>query len=321
MRCRLAAGGEDENVEDHNVQMTRITLFEWATKYLDFAQLRYSKKTYDEKRFVFRRFFQHVDPHMDVTQLRSADVLAYLQAQAAKRSGYAANKERKNLLAAWNWGIRYLGLPEFNPCNVDRFPEQRFPRYIPPLEDFWAVYRVASDRDRVLLLAFLHLGARRGELFRLRWEDVDFAGRRVRLATRKRRDGVLEYDWLPLTDELWQALSWLHEQVGGEWVFVDPVTGAPYIYRLHLMRRLCRRAGVKPFGFHAIRHLTASILAKADVPMVDIQRILRHKNLATTERYIQRLGDLRSALKALPVGQQLANFSVDRPNGSGDGEV
>jgi hypothetical protein len=33
--------------------------------------------------------------------------------------------------------------------------------------------------------------------------------------------------------------------------------------------------------------------------MVDIQAILRHKNLATTERYIQRLDSLRPALNVL----------------------
>jgi integrase len=51
---------------------------------------------------------------------------------------------------------------------------------------------------------------------------------------------------------------------------------------------------------HAIRHLTASILAKANVPMIDIKTTLRHKNPATTERYIQRLETVRQALRVLP---------------------
>ena len=38
--------------------------------------------------------------------------------------------------------------------------------------------------------------------------------------------------------------------------------------------------------FHAIRHLTASILGKNNVPLVDIQAILRHQRLSTTEKYI-----------------------------------
>jgi hypothetical protein len=46
--------------------------------------------------------------------------------------------------------------------------------------------------------------------------------------------------------------------------------------------------------------MTASILATSDVSMVDIQAILRHRKLATTERYIHRLTSLRPALRILP---------------------
>jgi integrase len=65
------------------------------------------------------------------------------------------------------------------------------------------------------------------------------------------------------------------------------------------MKKYCKLAGVKPFGLHAVRHLTASILAQEDVPMVTIQRILRHKNLTTTERYIRGLEPVRPALQIL----------------------
>jgi hypothetical protein len=46
----------------------------------------------------------------------------YLRTQATKRSGYAANK---NLLVAWNWGIKDLDLLSPNPCSTERFPEDR----------------------------------------------------------------------------------------------------------------------------------------------------------------------------------------------------
>jgi len=56
------------------------------------------------------------------------------------------------------------------------------------------------------------------------------------------------------------------------------------------MENLCRRAKVKPFGFHGIRHLTASILYKKGYPLAVIQAILRHANPNTTARYIRSLG-------------------------------
>ncbi len=56
------------------------------------------------------------------------------------------------------------------------------------------------------------------------------------------------------------------------------------------MKILCKRAGVKHFTFHSIRHLTASMLAQEGVDIPTIQAILRHKNSMTTTRYIHRLG-------------------------------
>ncbi|MGV1098702.1 tyrosine-type recombinase/integrase [Thiovibrio sp. JS02] len=284
-----------------SVQIRTVSLADWATKYMDYAQVKFSATTYDEKKRMFKMFFNSVDPHLPVGSLTSGMVLDFLQGQASSRSGYAANKDRKNLVAAWNWGMKYLGLPSPNPCLVDRFPEERQKRYVPPEKDFWKVFEHASTaQDEVMLLAYLHLAARRSELFGLRWDDVDFSEQKIRLYTRKRRDGSLEFDWLPLTDDLHNALL-THRQVAKtEWVFPDPETGKPYLYRIHWMNRLCKKAGVKKFGLHAIRHLTASILAKENVPMIDIQSILRHKNLSTTERYIRRLDSIRPALRVLP---------------------
>lgn len=276
-----------------------LTLINWATKYLEYAKTKFTANTFNEKKTVFRRFFLNVDPALPVDTLKPVQVLNYLQAQVSVRSGYAANKDRKNLLAAWNWGIKYLGLPSLNPCLTERFPEDRKTRYIPPENDFWAVYEVTEGQDKIMLLAYLHLAARRSELFRLRWEDVDFASQKARIGTRKRVGGSLEYDWLPITDELFNALLNHRQYAQNEWVFPNPENGQPYKVRQRQMKRICGRAGVRPFDLHAIRHLTASILAQADVPMVTIQKILRHKNLLTTERYIRGLEPVRPALEIL----------------------
>ena len=72
------------------------------------------------------------------------------------------------------------------------------------------------------------------------------------------------------------------------------------------MERLCDRAGVTQFGFHAIRHLSASILFKLGYGVGVIQSILRHRSPNTTERYLRSVGleKVREALEDLkPAGQ------------------
>ncbi|MBU1456612.1 MAG: hypothetical protein KKD01_17995 [Proteobacteria bacterium] len=47
-----------------------------------------------------------------------------------------------------------------------------------------------------MLLTYLNLGARKSEVFRLTWkDDIDFFGKKVRLTTRKTKDGSMEEDW------------------------------------------------------------------------------------------------------------------------------
>ncbi|MCI5119742.1 MAG: site-specific integrase, partial [Candidatus Electrothrix sp. AUS4] len=85
--------------------------------------------------------------------------------------------------------------------------------------------------------------------------------------------------------------------VTGEWVFPDPRYGSPYVARQRWLSRLCQKVDVQKFGLHAIRHLSASILIKNKVSAFDVQTILRHKNISTTERYIHRLESVRSAVE------------------------
>ena len=111
----------------------------------------------------------------------------------------------------------------------------------------------------------------------------------------------------------WQERT-KHESTDRRYVFVcldrtafcEEYYGKPFKVRQHFMQRLCEKAGVKPFGFHAIRHLTVSILFHKGVDIADIQAILRHKNPNTTARYLRSIG-LEHTRKALEenIGQVL----------------
>ena len=186
--------------------------------------------------------------------------------------------------------------------------EVESPRYIPPLEDFWKVYdSLPVGQDQMMLFTYLHTAARRGELFALKWHEVDFAKKRLKLWTRKRRGGNLEFDWVPITEELFEKLKWWYENrtfPEAQNVFVcesqvpcqRDLRGRPFMFRQEWMQEICARAGVKHFGIHAIRHLSASSLDDAGYPITIIQGILRHKNANTTAKYLHKLKGMRVAL-------------------------
>lgn len=70
----------------------------------------------------------------------------------------------------------------------------------------------------------------------------------------------------------------------------------------------CKKAGVKPFGFHAIRHLRASMLYRQECGVAEIQRVLRHKNPMTATAYLQLPGhkEVKRALE-----DNVGNLKVD----------
>ena len=302
--------------QEWNGKTSTTCLIDWAQAYLDHAKTMYATKTYEEKQRMFRTFFKHIDPTLSVTELTSAMVMNYLLKQKEARSGYAANKDLKNLKAAFGWGQYYMSptLPSPNPCSkVRKLPEVRNPRYVPDITDFYKILNLADGQDRVLLLTFLYTAARRSEVFRLTVSDLDFQNNRIRLSTKKRTGGNLEYDWLPMTSELKRELSWWleHRPLKNkphvfmcleERPFQLEHYGEPFVYRSKFMKKLCLKAGVKPFGFHAIRHLTASQLYSMGYPLSTIQTLLRHRSAGTTERYLKKnlgLEHIRGALEGL----------------------
>lgn len=292
-----------------------VTPLGWAEKYLDSVKGRCEDKTYKEKKAALLRLLKFAGD-IPLDRFNRALAESFLQEQCKKRSGYAANKDRKNLSTAWTWGsdtLREEGFPEIaNPFHaVKRFKEKRLLLYVPPEEDFWKVYEIAGTQDKVMLLAYLHTAARRSELFRLTWADVDFKGSKIKLTTKKTRDGSEKGLWIPVNDQLRSSLlKWWQERPfkQSEYVFTmledafapNSEPGQPFKQRRHILKRLCERAGVKPFTWRAIRPMSAMMVYKEGT-VYEAQRLLRHEKATTTDGYLQKYGyedkELRRAVE------------------------
>jgi integrase len=292
-----------------------LTPLEWGICYLEDAKSRWSAKTFEEKKASIRRFLEYAKD-IAFPSFTANFARVYLQLQNDTRSGYASNRDRKVLMNAWTWGQAFLsevGFPDkTNPfAALKRYPEKRKPRRIPSEADFWRMFDMAKGQDRIMLLAVLHLAARKGEVFRLRWDDVDMDGNKVRLVTEKTGGKGQSESWLPMTRELRNALeTWKRERpYKTKWVFTqlddtpspNHRPGEAFISRQHFLKRLCARAGVEKFDWHAIRHPSAVILYRSGYKVSFIQRVLRHEHPVQTETYLRSHGidmeELRAGLE------------------------
>ncbi len=253
-------------------------------EYLRVAERQLAPKTLTYRKTVYRRFLDFAG-NIPASQITTSIVEKYL---LKRPTNHNFNKDRTELMKLFNWGFRRLLIPTNPVALVDRLPVGRSKKSIPTPEQMVRIL-VAAGPDRPMLQVILFLMARVDEAMRLKWEDVNFEHKAVRLWTRKRRGGSWESDWLPMNEDLEKVLwgLWQNRQ-SDEWVFVNPRTGTRWGYRYKLLRGICKRAGVPHFGYHAIRHFVASYLVdkkKVSLPM--ISKLLRHKNLQTTELYLQ----------------------------------
>jgi integrase len=275
-----------------------------ATDYLEWGKRRFADKTWKYKRYVFKSFMDHAG-NLPAAPITITNLERYLQ---TRHSNTNYNRHRKDLCALLTWGWRRRYLNE-NPCfYLEKLAEPKYQRVIPTPEEMARILLAAGD-DRPFLLVIYYTMARLDEILRLRWEDINFENRWIRLWTRKRKGGGWESDLLSVEEGLYEVLWGLWKKKDHpDWVFLNPDTGTRYNHRPKLMRGICKRAGVRDFGFYAIRHFVASYLAdKEKVSMARIKPLLRHKSLRTTEIYLQRIDSgMREVMALIPRPEKLS---------------
>ena len=142
-------------------------------------------------------------------------------------------------------------------------------------------------RDYALIITLLRLGLRRGEVARIRLDDIDWrAGELVVVGKGARRDR------LPLPVDVGEAiaayLSGGRPSSDRREVFLQaraPFEAIAAGTVASTVRRACRRAGVAEIGSHRLRHTVACEMVAAQVPLMQIAQVLRHRSMQSTAIY------------------------------------
>lgn len=255
-----------------------------ANLYLDYAAKRFVPKTYDYKKYVLDSLYSHIG-ETALHAISAEQLTSYLQ---TRPSNHNFNVHRKELSAFFEYSRKELKTLPHNPItDIKRMPESKQPKFSPAAKHIQAILFTARPYEIPLLTLLVHTLARIDEILRLTWDDIEFDRKTIRLWTRKRMDGSLEFDDLPMTQTVSEVLrKLLHERKQDKWVFYHNRGKDRYYRRPKFMARVCRRAKIPVFGFHALRHGAASYLASQGVPIIVISKLLRHKSRLTTEIYL-----------------------------------
>jgi len=139
------------------------------------------------------------------------------------------------------------------------------------------------QRMRLVVLTALTTGMRASEIFGLRWPDIMYSEGLIAVRA-KLKGGRMRY--VPMTPELADELRGFPVVISDERVF-PPRAGAEGTRRRleASFEDLLRRAKIKDFRFHDLRHTFASWYMMNGGDLYELAKLLGHSNIKMTERY------------------------------------
>lgn len=151
----------------------------------------------------------------------------------------------------------------------------------------------------------LYTGMRRGEIFNLKWFDVDF--NRGLIQIRESKSGKKRV--VPINVTIKMLLDDLKPK--SEYVFPSPKTGGKLDNIKRSFRRAVTEAGIEDFRFHDLRHTAATRMADAGADTFTLMKILGHSDIRMTARYAHATdAALRRAVENLDANSDFGNELV-----------
>lgn len=146
-------------------------------------------------------------------------------------------------------------------------------------------------RDALILELLYGTGIRVSELVGIDLGDIDFAGKRIRIRGKGKKERIL-----PLADIHFEMISTYlklrqdickNYMIKGDWLFVNK-SGTRFTDRSvrRLVDKYLKEAGLPAdFSPHSFRHSFATHLLEGGADLRVIQTLLGHSSLSTTQKY------------------------------------
>ncbi len=230
-----------------------------------------------------------------VHEVQHSDIQAFLA--KLQDEGYTPKSLSRKLNSTRTF-YRYLKLNDFvtdDPSLLVDHPKYELnpPRVLSPLE-YRALRDAASVDPRIyaIIEILLQTGIRIGELANLRVADINDSTLTIRAY-----EGHPQRE-VPLNRRAKEALKRYMEtrtKTESDYIFVTK-TGRPFLVRniRDAVERYFKKAGIEKVKINDLRHTFVAHHLKQGVSLVFLSKVLGHKRLSSTERYLQYIKDVKN---------------------------
>lgn len=243
-----------------------------------------------------RSILRHFSSKLLLTELSSRDIERYVRARAsggakpqtikhsincigaairhARRSGYQCPEIEMPTIRILNSRLRYLSFDEEQALLAELDPNVHRAGMGGTKQRRW----LRDNYDLVILL--LDTGARYGEIAGLRWSQLDFERRVIKLWRPKVRNESVIY----MTERVAALLAARSQLRSSEFVFTNNRNG-PRGHSSIAIRKAFARAGLHDCTIHTLRHTHATRLIQNGLSVYEVKEVLGHSDIKTTMRY------------------------------------
>lgn len=154
-------------------------------------------------------------------------------------------------------------------------------RYLTP-QEIPGLLQACNIHIRSIVQFAINTGMRRGEIFRLRWCDIDEQAGIIIIGKTK----TDESRSIPMNATVRGLIADLKKvrQVGTQLVFPNR-RGKIRDNMQSAWENALERVGIEDFHFHDCRHTFASLMVQAGASLPEVQKLLGHKSITMTMRY------------------------------------
>lgn len=278
--------GEDPSAEKKAAQSVP-TFAEFATeRYLPYVK-GYKKSWPSDVSYLTNQILPVLGKKY-LDELTRKDIIDFHHGLKAK--GYKPGTCNRSLILvryAMNLAIKWevVGLKTNPTKDVPLFddPDGKRDRFLTEVETarlFEAVKKSSNPMLQYIIPMLILTGSRKREVLDAKWEDFDLERNQWRIPTTKA--GRPRY--VPISKGVITLLASIPRS-DSPYVFANPKTMKPYVSIFNGWNTARKQAGLAEVRIHDLRHSFASFLINGGRSIYEVQRILGHTQIKTTQRY------------------------------------
>ncbi|MFC2173431.1 tyrosine-type recombinase/integrase [Acidobacteriota bacterium] len=279
-------------------------------QYLEYIAMRKHKDTVCHHR-TYLEEFAGLWGHLRVNQITVERIEEYIQTCGKNLKNTTKNKRISCLRKFFNMAVgrKYI---KINPAKlVERLKDDtEVHDDVIEYDELLHLASFSSPKLRMFLFLLWHTGLRQGEAKRIKWSDIDFDNRLIRIQGEKAGENqLIKVRRVSINTELEAELVVFRQVPEGQHEFLFQHGGKPtWISSNRAFERVvkaAKKARLIPMSKHltphSCRHSTGTHLAQAGEPLQKIQQLLGHSSVTTTERFYAHYqpGYLKGATEAL----------------------